>query len=121
MNQKNARLGTGAFPLSLSKIDRRATAPAGSVDGLGLPLFSQQRQPDSPLRIEPYKLSKGPWYCCIDTFTGKSFGGRYTAAEVDIICKAFRSYQGQISPQHFGAVAEMAVNSVRAKGGAANA
>ena len=68
---------------------------------------------DRPLRIEPYALSPPGWWCCIDTATGRSFGGRYTPRECAFIVSRFRDWRGPITPRDFGAVAEDAIRLTR--------
>jgi hypothetical protein len=72
--------------------------------------------PDCPLRIVAYALTPGPWYAVIDTATGRSFGGRYSAREVDYITARFRSWVGPIEPRDFGAVAARAIEVCRVAG-----
>lgn len=67
-------------------------------------------QPDTPLQIKAYRLTAGPWWACVDTFTGRSFGGRYSAREVDYIAAEFRDWPPKpIPPGVFGHVAEAAI------------
>ena len=76
----------------------------------------QGNVPDCPLRVEPYPLSPGPWYAVIDTATGRSFGGRYSPAEVDFIAASFKDWIGPIEPRDFGAVAARAIEVCRLAG-----
>ena len=70
-------------------------------------------RPDAPLKIGPYRLTPGPWYACIDSYTERSFGGRYTAREVDHIAAHFRDWPRAISPGQFELVAEVAIAASR--------
>jgi hypothetical protein len=65
--------------------------------------------PDSPLRVEPYPLGGGPWWRFVDTYTGRSFAGRFNAVEVDFIVRVFRTWVGPIDPRDFGVIAARAI------------
>lgn len=73
------------------------------------PPWDRRYSHDSPLRVEPYLLAPGPWWCFSETYTGRSFAGRFNAVEVDFIVRVFRTWVGPIDPRDFGAVAARAI------------
>ncbi|MGG6242564.1 hypothetical protein ACQ4N7_28465 [Nodosilinea sp. AN01ver1] len=86
--------------------------------GHKLPLFSQQGQPDTPLRVEPDLLHYGPGqrWRCIDGYSDRSFGGSFAGPEIDYIVAEFRDWAGAISPGQFEVVAKAAIKACRVQG-----